>query len=448
MKIMCHVGPWSAGQYSAIARAISVDAEITLASGHKKFDQTGLSSRYYDFLDRYQNDGQMASAGDIDMIKRCRLLRALEPNESKKHLDCMRFAIAEALDRFNPDLVLSETIDSFLMDLLYAECVRRDIRFIGLVPSFVNGYFRVTARGEHHTLRTPAPEEVQKVLSLLEGKNYHPAFLQDSKQRPYLSATKRWARNLVKPPYFFVKRAISGERYNYHYWATQIVSRQWFHIAPKLNLGDHGWEGKVRAAGKPIIYVPLQMIPEATVDYWCDSLEAVDYDNTLVQIIGRLSDRFHFLIKEHPNVLGFRNPAIYKRLASLPGVTICPTYINSNRLVELSATLLVWTGTAGFEAAIRGLPVLALCKAYYMSGRKFKVVSTDVKSDEVESFVTSQADPLSQDEKIEMIRFLLSGLLHGKYIIDGSWNSRAPSDVANAMGIGEALRSTILCSSL
>ena len=439
MKIMCHVGPWSAGQYPAIARAISADAEITLASGHKKFDQTGLSSRYYDFLDRYQNDGHMVSAGDIDMIKRCRLLRALEPSEAKKHLDCMRFAIAEALDRFKPDLVFSETIDSFLMDLLYAECVRRDIRFIGLVPSFVNGYFRVTARGEHHTLRTPAPEEVQKVLSLLEEKNYHPAFLQDSKQRPCLSATKRWARNLIKPPYFFVKRAISGERYNYHYWATQIVSRQWFHISPKLNLGDPGWEEKVRAAGKPIIYVPLQMIPEATVDYWCDSLEAVDYDNTLVRLIESLSDSFHFLIKEHPNVLGFRNPAIYKRLASLPGVTICPTYINSNRLVELSATLLVWTGTAGFEAAIRGRPVLALCNAYYMSGRKFKVISCHVDSGDVAGFLRAQSGPLTHDEKTRMVEHLLSGLLPGKYTIDGTWDATNFKHRQDAQNIGVAL---------
>lgn len=351
----------------------------------------------------------------------------------------MRSAICEALDYFKPDLVLSETIDSFLMDLLYSECRHRGIKFVGLVPSFVNGYFRVTARGEHHALRTPAPAEVQKVLALLEEKNYHPAFLQDSKKRPYLSATKRWARNLIKPPYFFAKRVISGERFNYHYWATQIVSLQWLHAVPKLNLGDVAWEQRVGAVKKPMIYVPLQMIPEATVDYWCDNLDAIDYDNTLVQVIDQLSDRFQFVIKEHPNVLGFRHPAVYKRLASLQAVTICPTYVNSNRLVELSDAVLVWTGTAGFEAAIRGRPVLALCNAYYMSGRKFKVVTGGADSQSVAEFIKAQSAPLTHEEKTSMVAHVLSGLLAGRYSIDGSWSESNPEHLHDANNIGIAL---------
>lgn len=443
MKIMCHVGPWSASQYPAIAKALDTDADITLASGHKEVDESGLASRYYDFLDQYKEDGQAPSDAEIDMIKRCRLLRAIELSEAKRHLYCMRSAIGEALDSIKPDLVLSETIDSFLMDLIYVESRKRNIQFIGLVPSFVNGYFRVTARGEYHKLRTPSESETKAVLSLLEEKNYHPAFLQDSKKNPYLSATKRWARNLIKPPYFMVKRVISGEKYNYHYWATQIVSCQWFHIAPKLNLGDANWDEKIKASQKPVIYVPLQMIPEATVDYWCENLEAVDYDNTLIRLIEALSDRFHFLIKEHPNVLGFRNPAIYKKLASLKGVTICPTNINSNKFVERSDAVLVWTGTAGFEAALRGKPVLALCNAYYMSGRKFKVITTRTNAQEISDFINTQSDPLSYEEKFQMTTHVLSGLLAGRYTIDGSWNPGDEQDVINAKKIGESLRALV-----
>lgn len=443
MRIMCHVGPWSATQYPAIARAMAKDADITLASGHKACDQTGLASRYYDFLNQYKKGGKNATLADIDMIKRCRLLRAIGPDEAMKHLDCMRSSISEAFDVVKPDLVLSETIDSFLMDLIYAESLKRGIKFIGLVPSFVNGYFRVTARGEYNHLRAPSTDEVRKVLSLLEEKNYHPKFLRDSRNSPYLSATKRWARNMIKPPYFFIKRAISGERYNYHYWATQIVSSQWLHIAPKLNLGDINWERKLKSSNKPVIYVPLQMIPEATVDYWCDNLESVDYDNTLLRLIEGLSEKFQFLIKEHPNVLGFRNPAIYKKLAALHDVTICPTNLNSNHLVDICDAVLVWTGTVGFEAALRGKPILALCKAYYMSGRKYKIITPDADSMEIMDFICAQSAPLSSDEKMEMTAHLMSGLLAGKYKIDGSWSSSNREDLLSAKQMGEMLASVI-----
>lgn len=443
MKIMCHVGPWSASQYDVIARSIDPRSEIILASGHKAYDQTKLSSRYYDFLRDYSPERGDLTPEDYDMIKRCRLLRSIPPEEAKKHLDCMRLAIREAFDLFKPDLVLSETIDSFLMDLIFSECNARNTKFIGLVPSFVNGYFRVTARGEYNNLRLPSPEEVEKVLSVLEAKNYHPEFLNQSKQQPYFSVIKRWTRNLIKPPYFYIKRAISGERYNYHYWATQIVSCQWFHLFPRLSLGDHKWEKRLRESSKPVIYIPLQMIPEATVDYWCDDLNSVDYDRTLVDLVKRLSGEFTFLIKEHPNVLGFRNPGIYNVLSSIDGVIICPTNINSNRLVELCNTVLVWTGTAGFEAALRGKPVLTMCNTYYVSGRMFKVINNFTPSSEILNFLNAQTKPLTRSEKFKMVSYLLSGLLPGKYTIDGSWRKDNLEDLVNAKKIGEALAGTL-----
>lgn len=416
------------------------NADVIMISGHISCDETGMASRYYDFLEAHKGSNNVVSDNDLDMIKRCRLLRAIELDVARKHLDSMRSAISEAFDAAQPDLVLSETIDSFLMDLIYAECIKRNIKFIGLVPSFINGYFRITARGEYNHLRTPSKEEVNRVLALLEEKNYHPAFLIDSRKWPHFSVIKRWARNLIKPPYFIIKRIISGERFNYHYWATQIVSLQWFHFFPRLSLGDPAWESKLKSVTKPIIYVPLQMIPEATVDYWCNNLDAVDYDNTLIQLIEHFSNDFIFLIKEHPNVLGFRNPAIYRKLASYSNVLLCPTHINSNRLVELCSAVLVWTGTVGFEAALRSKPVLALCDAYYMSGRKFKVITPTSPASEIINFIKHDTSPLSAEEKRSMVEFVLSGLVSGKYTIDGSWNPGKEQDIQDAKKLGESLR--------
>src|SRR5690606_8161969 len=98
----------------------------------------------------------------------------------------------------------------------------------------------------------------------------------------------------------------------------------------------------------------LQHVPEATVDYWCNDLSVIEYERTLLEVVTHRSSDFHFVIKEHPNVLGMRHPALYDKLNTIEGVTICPTNVNSNTLVAASDAVLVWTGSVGFEAALRG----------------------------------------------------------------------------------------------
>ena len=50
------------------------------------------------------------------------------------------------------------------------------------------------------------------------------------------------------------------------YWATQLISMQWFHLFPQLSLGIKNWNEELVKVNKKIIYIPLQMYPEATVD--------------------------------------------------------------------------------------------------------------------------------------------------------------------------------------
>ncbi len=439
MKILCHVGPWSKGFFESVCEGIESDSDVLISSAHKSVDDSGISHRYYDFLTKNRHNLYTANEKDEDIIARCRLLRDIPKNQAMLHLNSMREAIAEMFEFYKPDLVLSETIDAYIMDLFYEECKQRNIKFIGLVTCFVNGYFRVSARGEYHNLREPDDSEVERVLNMIEEKSYAPSFVASSKNKPYKSVLKRWVRNLIKPPYFFIKRFLSGEKYNYHYWATQIISSQWFHILPRLNLGQADWENQLEVTDKPIIYVPLQMVPEATVDYWCESLDYIDYDTTLLKFIDNFSTDFHFLIKEHPNVLGFRHPGLYKKLQARNNVTICPTNTRSNEIIDKFDSTLVWTGTVGFESALRGKPVITFCRPFYASGSMFFEIGLNTKAEDIIDFIDKQSSQLADIEKSNMIKYLLSGLLPGAVKFDGTWSAKSDSDVLMATSLGRNL---------
>jgi hypothetical protein len=441
--ILCHVGPWSLDHYSAIASQLAPNATIRIVSGHPKCDEVGYFQKYYELVTRMKDSEASASGRERDIVLRCRLLRGIPMSVALKHLRAAWLAMGEMLDRERPDLILSETIDSYVMDVLYFQAVERGIHFIGLVPTFISGYFRISARGEYNSSRLVSATEAASVLDRLLQKSYRPDFIKNSDSKLIFYALGRWLRNAIKIPYFFIKRLNRSERFNYHNWATLIVARDWFCWFPSFRLGYSDWNAKISNSGKPIIYIPLQMIPEATVDYWCDDLAAVDYDSYLIKLTQHLSADFTLLIKEHPNVLGYRNPKLYHLLQNNTAIVFAPTAVNSHELIEAADAILVWTGSVGFEAAIRGKPVLTTCKPYYQIGPMFKYIDILTTSHEIKTFIS--ATPFHNIDNIqqELITHVLSGSLPGRYIIDGTWSSTNPEHLQYSQHIAQQLKAHI-----
>ncbi|EGR1129911.1 hypothetical protein EDL57_18120 [Vibrio cholerae] len=443
MKFLCHAGPWSDSYLSKIIKEIDNRNNSIILSAHKEVDCSGVIGLYYENLKKYKNKKFFTNSLDEDIILRCRLLRSLSKDLALLHLNSMRDAIREVIEDFNPDIVISETIDSYIMDILFFESKSRKIPFIGLVTVFLNGYFRISARGEYNFVRVPDQQEVLNTLELLEKKDYLPSFVQKDKVKPSKAILRKWIRNIVKIPYFSLKRLYSGDFYNYHYWQSVIVSKQWFHLFPKFEIGNKKWENELKSVDKTVIYVPLQMIPEATVDYWCDTTEVINYNDTLLEFIKSHSD-LHFLIKEHPNVIGYRNPLLYKQLESQNNVTICPTQVHSNNLFNSYSAVLVWTGTVGFESALRGKPVLCLSHPYYFPDNTyFKLIKTTTTTKEINEYINSKPAMLSHEEKIKLVTHLLSGVATGNLKVDGTWDETSQNDFCNMKILAASLKAYI-----
>lgn len=440
MKILCHVGPWCVEQYKSIARSVCDSADITLISGFRDIDETTFQKNYYKYVAGASVN--MDGLDEDDFILRCRLLRSLPIEEARLHLYATRASIAEVLDNLMPDMVISEVVDQFLIDVLRHECDTRGIPFYGLVVSFVNGYYRVTARGEKSLARRSVDEaEVNKVLEKLDNKNYSPAFVKATKHKTgrILDLWTTLYRSNLKIPYFYVKRHLSGEKYNYHYWASYVSALDSFHLIPRFYLGQRLSQIKreISKISKPVIYIPLQMYPEATVEYWSKNIEVINYNKVLPELVEKLSRDFHIVLKEHPNVIGTRHPRLYKKLLCLPGVFFCETSANSNEIVNLSDSVLVWTGSVGFEAALRGKPVLTMTNAYYVDGERFKLLDMHTENSEIRKFIVDACEKPTNNQKL--VASLLEGLEKGRYKNDFSWSAIDENDISDSKAIGRAI---------
>lgn len=445
MRIMCHVGPWCIKQYQTIASAIDEEAETILISGFRAVDQSGLVKRFNDNLNiNIKVDNAYSHLDLPDIISRCRLLRSLNKSEAQHHVYSMAKAISDVFDSYQPDLVLSETIDQYVMDLVYFECLHRKIKFVGLLVSCINGYYRISSRGEYNYLRKVNEDEAMNVLQYVESIKYKSDIISNSEKYISYYTIKRWFGNVARIPYFFMKRYLSRERNNYHYWASQVSSMANFHLVPKINLGDKNWEEKIKEVSKPVIYIPLQMYPEATVEYWCQDLNTIDYEVYLLALVEKLSVDFTLLIKEHPNVIGVRNPNLYKKLYNMNNVIIAPIKVCSNFLVDLCSAVLVWTGSVGLEAALRGNPVFVISDVYYLHGNNFKKVSLETPNNELIKFIQEvEKNSLDDIGKVELVSHVLSGLFPGNYINNASWSETNSKNIDDAKLIGSQIRDYI-----
>lgn len=426
-NVLCYVRPWNAEQFKYLAKKIEPDAHVVSCSEHSSRDEAGLREGYYRYLKKgkhlkFEDVPEISQNEFQDIILRCRLLRKLDKKSARMHSVAMALSMRDVFARFRPGSVYSVTVDSYIIDLLRVFSVVHRIEFNAFIGTFVNGYYRITSRGERTFNSAPEVSFVEDVKGKLLKSNYAPAFNSKSLSNPRRSVYRRWAANVARIPYFWLKRYLTGDKYNYHYWASQLVAMEQFNLLPPRDPGTVSWRQKLDSTKKPSIFIPLQMFPECTVDYWCQNVGVISYYETLSSIIDRLSTDFHLVIKEHPSVMGSRPSNFYSQLKGDFRVTVVPTYTSSNEVLGKVDSVLVWTGTVGFEAILRGIAVFGLAAPYYAYGDRFMNVSGGMDSGAmVQHIELCKLNPISAEEQEDLLVFLGQQLYKGNFTNDGTW---------------------------
>ena len=412
-------------------------------SDNKDCDETGLVNNFYRNLEneKIYLKSNISNKKVNEIIERDRMLRNINRNLSIKLINSMYQAIEKVLTQFKPKIVLSMAIDSYVLDLLYLICKKKRIKYVGLIASCINGYFRITAKGELNKNLKFKKKNNSKILDHFLKDNYTPSFNNFAVENPLKGVLIRWIKNILRVPYFGLLRLVKNDKFNHHYFSSYLISKKQLSFFPKLEIGDKNWRNSIQT-NRPILFMPLQMFPECPIDYWVKEVKYTNYYKYLKIFIEKFQNDFQIIIKEHPSVLPLRKRDFYLDLQKYNKVKIVPTYTNSNELVDYADCIFLWSGTIGLDASIRGKPVLCLTKTFYSQSKRVKLISEKTTISEINKFIKKvKKNKIQRYEQIQIMQNVTKNLYKGEYTAFQFWDMKNPLHIKNMKEMGKSIKS-------
>ena len=369
-----------------------------------------------------------------DIISRDRTLRCIGYERARQEVVRYWNGLQETILRESIDVVLSPSIDCFLIDVLYRVAQLNHIPCISWIGSFMRGYARFTLRGELIDLhRSVSNDEAERVLQTLMQKKYLPDSERKNITRDHSYIYKFYIRRMaIEKILYPTLRFIESDKDNNHYGI------QTFYGLRFSDIYDSDFERRFVRINNIVVertsavYFPLHLIPEATTDYWLDGVASQGYENYVLNIIKTADAGITFIVKEHPAMYGRRRLRFYDELNSLDNVILLHPMDSSNDLLELVDNVAVDNGTVGVEAALKGKRVLALSKNYYSDLHPSVHVVEGITR-------RSLTLPIDSSKNFDFMKGLLSGHFLSDYI------NNKKQRKCNSMVVSSAIKSYWPC---
>ena len=414
--ILVFCRPYLVDDFKANFAALSRDVKLFFLTDGASKGTNDTREAFYRFLRSGAPAPLLNAEQNDDCIRRCRLLRNLDRTDAERRLHAMAAAIQEWLDRLNPEAVIGHMVDEYVTHLLSLLAQRRGIPYVGYAHSFFPGRIQLTsyANGDAFNIRVPSSQEVDETIATVMT----PFFRQDYGQRQNYSFARHVfgvGRYYVKRIVFLAKGYLERDPLQLHYAITPyLAERRRLRDYPSADCFSRDWKSELTARRKqspsPTIYVPLAYFPESTIDYWIQDKSILDYEDKTAEIVAEISRTCVVVIKEHPHMLGTRNPAFYKRLSSNPNVIMAAPLEYSAEIMTNSDAVVLGAGSGGVEAALQEKPIFTFSKTSYWFARSGAIyLDLACVGSWAESIIAGlkSARPLSMSEKHEFVKACL-----------------------------------------
>ncbi len=360
-------------------------ADVTVLSDHRGDGDYSLVEDFYRFLSK----GDAASVaiarfgedGCADIVLRCRSLRGLDRDLAMKMIGGMTQAIEVAFDRLDPRLILTFTMDRYVMDVMARLANARGIDFLEMTASIIPDQVFFHRRGQIVPLREPTREELDHAVRLMCSSDFVPVYVKDAREFSRFRFWKVFGYFALRGAFFNVWRYLERDRYNLHY--IDSLKRLKHKVRPGdvavLDLLRNDWQQRLEAVPKERrVLIGLQLYPEASLDYWLASHAMLRHDDVVLrycEVLGKAG--YHIFVKDHPLQFGFRQRELFERLSKLPWVTCVPYGVSANFLLDRCSVAVTFTGTIGFQAALAGLASV-VTDPYYAGNNDYFLQVDDV----------------------------------------------------------------------
>ena len=175
--------------------------------------------------------------------------------------------------------------------------------------------------------------------------------------------------------------------------------------------------GKLPDDGQKYLYFPLYNIPEYSSNFqstmWLNIISVVE------ALSKSIPGDWIIVLKEHPTGLehNYRQKDFYHQLSRIPNVEFAPILADSNQLITNAELVFVTVGTSGWEAILKGIPVLSPVECFWdcmdLSHRSSDIESLhkDIKK------AVEKNNKVSASEREKRITVFLQALLSNSFSI-------------------------------
>lgn len=419
-KFLVFDRPFTRGFTREYVRVGPPGVQFRYVSDFRYRDDVDLIGRQYRVF--YSSEQVSAEIEEIlsDVVPRDRFLRSLDPALSSRLGYAAYIALSEILDEEQPDVVLGLPIDNYYLHILEKLCRARGIYALFPIQSFLPNRTRVSNLGEWRFVQEPSDVMVEEYYERLLNRSFKPTTL--SPHRRFHKLLRLYGREISKKVLFETLKIVKRDPYSFHYngifpakWAITIHS-------PKNLFADKFFETRqntftkiisAKNAGKRIVFLPLQFSPETTVDYYISDINFSRYDDLMHVVISNIPDDVVLVVKEHPDIYGFRNPKFYEKFMRKENVILSHVSLTVSELMEVCPFVVVTGGAStGAEAVVKGNTVLALGGAYYGGNELHEIKNWHELPDWGKRLVTIEND---ENDRRNFVRRILANTLDGPY---------------------------------
>lgn len=368
--------------------------------------------------------------GDVsDIIRRCRVLRHLPESEARARAVAGLRTWGRILRERDYAFALLLPVDSFVLDTLERAARLANVPALYPVGTAFDGRIRFTDRGALRGRIELGKEQtaaLEAEAERLRQEHLRPEWLFGADSPPGITMFRRAALDVIKIPAYAAYRVVARDAKTFSF-APWPIMRTTMHSTPGRAWA--AWKAEreaIDALPSEFAFLPLQMYPEVSNQYWIREHGALDHHRAILNLAERLRHELPVVVKEHPAGLGRRKARFVNALREMDGVHYVPTLAPIGVLVQ-EAELVAGPGsTTMFQAIVNRKRTLFVGTPYY--GPAGAPVIHDVDdAREVEARIEEalDAEPPSQETADELLRRLFS--------------ATAPASVGTYRPIGEPL---------
>lgn len=361
--------------WQAVGAGLGYDEAVVLTDRRGCGDRS-VTDDFYRAYRAHRRAGTTASAllGEAevtDVIARCRVLRWLPKAKATAMALAMAEAMEAVLEDVRPVVALGFPIDSYVSDLLARRARARGVPYYELTASPLPDMCMLMHRGRLITVgEGPDPALVEARIREIADPLFTPSYVQG--QAAY--TPMRFIRTLgyfrLRALYFRLWSWLVNDPLNLHYLDAQpsLGHKAKWRDMRIVGMIDADWQARIEAFPRDRrVFFGLQLLPEASIDYWVDDLDLVRHEAALIEIArGLTAAGYAVVVKDHPLQFGFRQTELIEALKALPNVVVVPYEVSGNAVLSMCGTSVTATGTLGLQAGLLGNRSI-VCEAYFVA---------------------------------------------------------------------------------